>query len=84
MFREREIRLRSDAAHFYLHIPPGESFPAARMSDAVGVLHLKRREATDYLGQRALEPEHFGFRYDDSGSNPSRPHDRRATDQALG
>jgi hypothetical protein len=44
---------------------------------------LKRLEATDYLWQRALKPEHFDFRYGDSDSDPSQPHDRRATDKAV-
>jgi hypothetical protein len=76
--RPREARLLPASAHVFPGIPPGVWIQAATMADIVWTKRLQRAEG--WLVGRALDPEHFEFRY---GGLPQAATDlrRRATDR---
>jgi hypothetical protein len=76
--RPREARLRAASAHVFPGIPPGVWIQAATMADIVWTKRLQRAEG--WLIGRALDPEHFEFRY---GGLPQAETDlrRRAADR---
>jgi hypothetical protein len=57
----REARLRAASAHVFPGITPGVWIQAATMADIVWTRRLQRAEGL--LVGRALDPEHFEFRY---------------------
>lgn len=59
--RPREARLLGASAHLFPGITPGVWIQAATMADIVWARRLQRGEST--VAGRALEPEHFEFRY---------------------
>lgn len=76
--RPREARLLPASAHLFPGITPGVWIQAATMVDIVYARRLQRGELS--LAGRALDPEHFEFRY--GGLAPTEPTlRRRATDR---
>ena len=59
--RPREARLLPASAHVFPGIPPGVWIQAATMADIVWTRRLQRAEV--WLVGRALDQEHFEFRY---------------------
>jgi len=73
----REARLLAASAHLFPGITPGVWIQAATMADIVWARRLQRGEGS--LAGRALDPEHFEFRYE--GAQQGEPElRRRATD----
>jgi hypothetical protein len=76
--RPREARLRPASAHVFPGITPGVWIQAATMADIVWTRRLQRAEGL--LAGRALDPEHFEFRYTGLPQSPTDLR-RRATDR---
>jgi hypothetical protein len=76
----REARLRSEFAHLYPTLTPGQWEPAARIAEVVlaRLLLLEISEAP--VQDRVLNEEHFEFRGETPSRSPretgSRPRDR--------
>jgi hypothetical protein len=79
--RPREARLLAAAAHLYPGITPGTWIQAASMADIIWARRLQRGEGPACLRGRALDPEHFEFRYGGSAPTDPAPLRRRATDR---
>jgi hypothetical protein len=68
----REARLRSEFAHLYPGLTPGEWQPAGRIAEAVLANLMLQEMAEAPAAERVLPEEHFEFR----GTSAPRP-DRR-------
>ena len=77
----REARLRSQFAHLYPTLTPGQWEPAARVAEAVlaRLLLLEISEAP--LQDRILSEEHFEFRGDTPDGAPRSLGSSRAADR---
>jgi hypothetical protein len=58
----REARLRSEFAHLYPGLTPGEWEPAARIAEAVLANLMLQEMAEAPAAERVLPEEHFEFR----------------------
>jgi hypothetical protein len=77
--RTRQARLHGAFAHLYPGVPAGPWLHATAVGDMVWALRLERGEGSVHLGERALDPVHFEFRYGETLSAMDRT--RRATDR---